>query len=283
MNVSATPFQSGYMARLAARHDPSVPLLRWAGSKKKLLPLLMRCVPTRFERYVEPFAGSAVLYLRLTPRAALLSDINPEVIDAYEVVRSHPGKVWAAANAWPTDEATYYELRSEDPAAWSAVERVARFVYLNRFCFNGVYRTNKQGKFNVSRGKGHLGIPPREMFEVFACRIRDADLRCGDFESTLRDSHCGDFCYLDPPYVSSGGRDRGEYGAGSFKAGDLDRLTAQLVAASDRGAKLLLSYSYHAPLVDSLPGWHVKRLSVVRNVSGFTGSRRQAEEMLISN
>lgn len=259
------------------------PLLRWAGSKKKLLPVLLQAAPKDALRYVEPFAGSAVLFLKLMPEAAVLADINPDLIQTYEVVRKSPRRVWRIANSCGTDEASYYQVRALNPKCLTTVERAARFVYLNRFCFNGVYRTNRQGEFNVSRGRGHLGIPPLRVFHEFADRLNRVDLHVADFETTLGMARCGDFAYLDPPYASTGNRDRGEYGTGSFKNDDVLRLANALQGASDRGVKVLLSYTDHRKLLNQLPGWHIKRLTVGRNVAGFSGSRRQAREVLVSN
>lgn len=260
-----------------------MPLLRWAGSKKKLLPLLQKAAPPKMRRYIEPFAGSAVLYLKLRPKSAILSDINEDLIHAYTVVREDPDMVWRKASSWPTDDAFYYELRARDPENMGDKERAARFVYLNRFCFNGVYRTNRDGKFNVARGQGHLGIPTKQTFRAFAERLRVVDLRCTDFLKTVRRAGKGDFIYLDPPYAVPNTRDRGEYGPGSFKQEDLDRLTEGLLAASQRGAKVLLSYSDRLDVEGRFKGWYVRKFEVTRNVCGFVDSRRRAGELLVSN
>jgi DNA adenine methylase len=234
-------------------------------------------------RYIEPFAGSAVLFLRLNPSRAILSDINEDLIDTYRAVRDEPGQIWSLAQDLGTAESDYYRIRAIDPGTLDTQARAARFVYLNRFCFNGVYRTNAQGAFNVSRGKGCLSIPSREVFERFARRLRKVSVRCSDFESTISHAESGDFAYLDPPYAGMGTRDRGEYGPGSFKDFDLERLAHSLLQASARGAKVLLSYAEHPPLLRLLRGWQVHRLSVGRNVAGFTGSWHLANEVLVSN
>lgn len=129
------------------------PILRWAGSKKKLLSVLSSAAPSTFKRYVEPFVGSAVLFLELDPSKAVLSDINTGLIETYENIRAHPRAVWNRVSDMPLEESFYYDLRSQDADSLKTLDRAARFVYLNRFCFNGVYRTNRQGLFNVSRGK----------------------------------------------------------------------------------------------------------------------------------
>jgi len=261
----------------------TVPILRWAGSKKKLLPTLVEAAPSGYERYVEPFAGSAVLYLRLEDSDAILGDLNSDLIETYETVRQHPRRVWSKVAAMSTDPDYYYELRAKDAAGMGKLDRAARFVYLNRFCFNGVYRTNRQGAFNVSRGKGHLFVPEYEVFAAFALKLSRARLICGDFEPVVDEARSGDFLYLDPPYSLEGKRDRGEYGLGAFRERDEDRLAAAVMAASDRGAKVLLSYSASRRMLKKLKGWNVKRLTVARNVAGFASARRTAREVLVSN
>ena len=181
------------------------------------------------------------------------------------------------------DQDYYYELRSLNPATLPKLDRAARFVYLNRFCFNGVYRTNRAGKFNVARGKGHLYIPDIEVFNGVARALRRADLHCGDFDAVVNKAESGDFLYLDPPYALGGKRDRGEYGMGSFRETDEGRLVDSIQRASARGVRVLLSYSPSPQVIENLPGWHVHELTVARNVAGFAGSRRRAEEILISN
>ena len=259
------------------------PILRWAGSKKKLLPLLTAATPHRINRYVEPFVGSAVLFLRLNAEAAILGDINSDLIETYSILRDHPRAVWNRVSAMSQDKAYYYELRTQDSNSLERLDRAARFVYLNRFCFNGVYRTNRQGKFNVARGDGHLYVPEYGVFAQMAKSLRRADLHCGDFEPVVNESSRGDFLYLDPPYALGDKRDRGEYGVGSFRETDEDRLLGAIQRASRRGVNVLLSYSATPHVIESLPGWQVHELTVARNVAGFAGSRRKAQEILVSN
>lgn len=261
----------------------TAPILRWAGSKKRLLPLLESATPEKFSRYIEPFVGSGVLFLKLNRSRAILGDINKDLIETYETVRDHYRAVWNRLDAMPESEDFYYELRAQSPHTLKAFDRAARFIYLNRYCFNGVYRTNRQGHFNVSRGKGHLYIPEYSVFKEFSARISNADLTCADFEVVVDRAGRGDFVYLDPPYAESGKRDRGEYGLGSFKEEDLYRLAGALLRADRRGAKILLSYTTSKVLRRELDGWKFFNVTVQRNVAGFASDRRVAEELLISN
>lgn len=261
----------------------SEPILRWAGSKKKLLPLLCAAAPAKFDRYVEPFVGSGVFFLRLGATKAILGDINTDLIETYKTIRANPRDVWSRLSSMSTDEDYYYELRSAVPENLEELDRAARFVYLNRFCFNGVYRTNRQGRFNVSRGKGHLYIPTFDVFDEFSKRLEKVSLKNTDFESIVSKTKAGDFLYLDPPYALQGQRDRGEYGVGAFREADEDRLVDALLIAEKRDVKVLLSYSPSANLIQKLKGWQVHSLTVARNVAGFAHSRRTAKEILVSN
>lgn len=259
------------------------PLLRWAGSKKKLLPVLLAATPNTAQRYIEPFAGSAVLFLRLGVSNAILGDLNESLIETYRIVQRCPRAVWERASMFGSTPDDYYALRAIPRERLNVYERAAQFVYLNRYCFNGVYRTNRAGQFNVARGKGHLFMPDLDAFQAFAKRLRTAELRCSDFEEIVSEAGPGDFVYLDPPYALGDKRDRGEYGCEAFREKDESRLIASLRAADRRGAKILLSYSPAASVLQGLKKWRRYDLTVARNVAGFSSARRFADEVLLSN
>ncbi len=259
------------------------PLLRWAGSKKKLLPVLLTAVPDNAKRYIEPFAGSAVLFLRLGSYDAILGDLNESLIETYRTVKRYPRAVWERASKLGNTPDEYYSIRSIPRDRLNTFDRAAQFIYLNRYCFNGVYRTNRAGQFNVARGKGHLFIPDLDTFKSFAARLKLAELRCSDFEELLAEAGRGDFVYLDPPYALGNKRDRGEYGCDAFREKDEPRLIAALRSADRRGAKVLLSYSPAPNVLQGLKKWRRHDLTVSRNVAGFTAARRVADEVLLSN
>jgi DNA adenine methylase len=259
------------------------PLLRWAGSKKRLLPALLAATPNDAKRYIEPFAGSAILFLRLGASNAILGDLNQSLVETYQTVRRYPRAVWERASSLGDSPADYYAIRAIPRHCLDIYERAAQFVYLNRFCFNGVYRTNRSGQFNVARGKGHLFVPDLDAFQAFAAKLKTAELRCSDFEEILAEAGVNDFVYLDPPYALGEKRDRGEYGCDAFREKDERRLIASLRAADRRGAKILLSYSPVTSVIQGLKKWRRRNLTVARNVAGFTSARRSAQEVLLSN
>ena len=257
--------------------------LRWAGSKRKLLLTLKRLAPQEFTRYVEPFCGSLSFYVALKPNSALVGDINEELVNFYRMIAWRPKAIATAAHELNNDEATYYELRSYDPRTLGAQDRAVRFLYLNRFCFNGVYRTNRQGQFNVARGK-HMGsIPPVQELIEFGRLMRRATVRQCDFQELVAAAERDDFIYLDPPYAGRGVRDRGEYGVGAFKEKDLDRLAEALHVASARGVQILLSYADLPDIRSRFPDWNATTLEVARNVAGFASARSSVSELILRN
>lgn len=240
-------------------------------------------VPNTYSRYVEPFCGSACLLVALRPDKALIGDINEELVHFYKMISWRPIAVAKLTHSLPSDSETYYQLRALVPTQLSAEQRAARFLYLNRYCFNGVYRTNRSGQFNVARGE-HMGnIPPIEELVNFGRMMRKVTIRKADFADIVADAGHGDFVYLDPPYAGRDVRDRGEYGLGAFKIDEMQRLVASVKGASDRGAKILLSYADLPELPILFDGWNFDRIQVSRNVSGFNTGRKLVSELVLRN
>ncbi len=257
--------------------------LRWAGSKRQLIPEIRLASPSEFKRYIEPFAGSACVFFALKPGSAVLNDINADLLNFYKALRSHPRRVARLALSMPTTEAYYYELRSTPVIQMSPLERAARFLYLNRFCFNGVYRTNRKGTFNVPRGHSTGGMPTEGELLNCSLLLRKAKLVTGDFHEVMVKVSSDDFIYLDPPYATVERKTYGEYGYGTYSEADRPRLVDSLLEADARGAKIVLSYRNDLALVSSLSGWYYKNISVRRHVAGFAKSRGLFAEVLMTN
>ncbi|BBO30726.1 DNA adenine methylase [Lacipirellula parvula] len=262
----------------------TTPLFRWAGSKRKSLPTLAEFWQPTFRRYVEPFVGSAALFFRLQPRRALLSDINKGLIEAYKVIRDQPDDLHAAVCAIPRRETTYYKIRAQRPADLTPFERAVRFVYLNRYCFNGIYRTNAKGEFNVPFAHNKPGvIPSIEQFRQCSILLSKTSLRCGDFESVLSAVREGDFVYLDPPYAVESRRIFRQYDAKEFTLEDMERLSKCLRSIDGIGASFVISYADCAEARRLLKRWKPVRHRVRRHIAGFASARRTAFELLATN
>jgi DNA adenine methylase len=258
------------------------PFLRWAGSKRKILNILSEFYPAG-SRYVEPFAGSACLFFALQPHKAILGDLNIGLVDTLRVVRDDVEELLHLLDTFRPSKTRYYQIR-DSTAPDSAVQQAARFIYLNRNCFNGLYRTNKEGKFNVPYGGSKCGaMPSADEFRACANALRCAHLVAGDFEETLSLVEEGDFVYMDPPYSVDTRRVFREYGAEAFCFLDVLRLEDSLDRLDRIGATFLVSYadSHAARLLARKYSSRV--VHVRRNISGFYKARRIARELLITN
>jgi DNA adenine methylase len=258
--------------------------LRWAGSKRSLVGELSSFWPQNPGRYIEPFAGSACLFFYLEPDAAILSDLNSELMNTYAQLRRDCDLVLQSFRRLPKGERAYYRIRNQNPQELSPVAAAARFLYLNRYCFNGLFRTNKRGVFNVPYG------PPRVPLRGFEERVRKAAallLRAefcqGDFEETLSNVRERDFVYLDPPYVVDERRVFTEYLADSFGRRDIKRLERSLQQIDAKGAFFVLSYDDSADIAPIGKQWRTVCVSTRRNIAGFAGARKVASEILMTN
>ncbi len=258
-------------------------MIRWAGSKRQLLPKLIPKLPSHFGTYIEPFAGSACLFFAVSPAKAILSDRNLDLIEAYKTIARHPIRVLRGARSMSASSNEYYRIRAQNPESLSPINRAVRFLYLNRYCFNALYRTNGSGAFNVPIGRKTGGFPDEATFRRSATALCRAELFCSDFEETLSRAKKGDFVYLDPPYVSRKGADKNVYGCGSFTALDLPRLLQQLEALHSTKVHFLLSYSYSSELLNLLPRKPRPVFEVRRHISGKANGRGLANEVLVSN
>lgn len=262
------------------------PLIRWAGSKRRLLPRLAEYWKIRsHSRYVEPFAGSGALFFHLNPPAALLNDLNADLIGAYLALAKNPEEIHRLASSIESDETTYYRVRAIEPSSLSEFERAARFIYLNRFCFNGIFRTNQKGFFNVPYGGKKSGaLPSLERFIETAERLRTTKLFSMDFEAFVKQEvQAGDFVYLDPPYAVSNRRIFRQYDPNTFGIKDIQRLEGLLEVIDARKASFLVSYAFSAEIRPLMNRWESRRVRTQRNVAGFSEHRREAVEVMITN
>ena len=260
------------------------PFLRWAGSKRAVIPQLSKYWSPHYKRYIEPFMGSACLFFALRPQHAVLGDINEELVNCFLCVRDHPLATFRALSKIPISKQDYYALREKRIPTGKRVERAARVIYLNRFCFNGLYRTNLHGKFNVPFSSSKTGsLPNYDQLKAVSRQLENSEIRLSDFEELLRDVRKGDFVYLDPPFAVSDRRIFREYGPTPFNKNDLHRLSKMLKLIDTCGAHFLVSYAYCKEGLATFQGWSMKRVVVQRNISGFSKYRRRAVEMLVTN
>jgi DNA adenine methylase len=261
------------------------PFLRWAGSKRRLLPILRSFWTKKHKRYVEPFAGSACLFFELKPPKAILGDLNPELIATYIEVKYRMEAVLEELRSIPTSSKTeYLRLRGLDTSTLTPQARAARFIYLNRFCFNGIYRTNLAGQFNVPFSGDRCGaMPDDSVFHQCSARLRSTRFINGDFESVLRHAQQGDLVYMDPPYAVRARRVFREYDPSAFSHTDIVRLRSWMEKLNASGINFVVSYAESDEADVLKRNFSYETVSVRRNVAGFAAHRSQANEVLISN
>jgi DNA adenine methylase len=218
----------------------------------------------------------------MRPDLAVLGDINGELMQAYEMLALHPRKLAREAQALIESGADYYAIRQLDPASLAPVARAARFVYLNRNCFNGLYRTNRNGEFNVPRGSNMGTLPSEQHFYRCAFALRKAQLRVRDYSETIADAGKRDFVYMDPPYKTTR-RVHGEYGYGVFSVVDLPRLADDAQQLVRKGASVVISYAVDEGLLGLLPGWQKRTVKVWRGMAGTPAHRSMVREMILTS
>lgn len=265
--------------------------LRWAGSKKQLLDVLSccwyasNCRDESTGRYIEAFSGSAALFFRLKPQSALLVDVNHDLQHCMRRVRNRPKAVSIALQKLTSSETEYYRIRSLKRQETTADEWAARFIYLNRNCFNGLYRTNRQGNFNVPFGGSRNGTLPTEQVLVDASRIlKKATLLEGDFFEQLEPRVSeGDFVYLDPPYAKRNINLDNQYGPDVFGIQDILRLSDLANIIHKKNGHFVISYAACEEIELLAQTWNSFEVTVQRTIAASVAHRRPAKEVLITN
>jgi DNA adenine methylase len=261
------------------------PVLRWAGSKKRSLPHLLSVLPKIEGRYIEVFAGSACLFFSLAPKDAIISDNNVDLMQFYKTASKHPEKVFNTFRRIRRTKSSYYSIRAIDKDKLDHITRSAYFLFLNRNCFNGIFRTNNKGQFNVPFSNSR--IPPYPTYDEFRRSLKAlarAKLRCADFERVCSSEVCkGDFVYLDPPYYVPKKRVFREYSSKPFTGDDVVRLANVLRQIDRRGAQFLLSYPECSLIKKLARQWKFSRIEVRRTIAGNMSSRGYASEVLVRN
>lgn len=272
---------SGWQFQMAVHTSP----IRWAGSKRLSIPILTKFFPSTIDRYVEPFCGSAALFFHLTPKRAILSDLNAELISFYKLMKREPAQVYKIATSVSRTEKAYYKARDAFNIETDPLRRAGLFYYLNKNCFNGLYRTSQSGNFNVPFSRNRIGrYPSEEEFVEVAKSFKNARFQCGDFEQAIRrDCRENDFVFLDPPYSEAKRYPFREYYPECFKFSDVERLEQLLRFIDDQGAQFVLTFSNSLTIKYRSRNWKKFKVRTRRNISGFADSRKFVDDVILTN
>lgn len=223
----------------------SPPLLKWTGGKRLLLKHLYPLLPLRFGTYYEPFVGGGALFFARQPSTAVLADRNPDLTNCYIQVRDKPSEVRAILRNWGSSAQDYYRIR--ESTFRDDESRAARVIYLTRLSFNGIYRLNGRGEFNVPYGhRPHLGSCDPERIELASRALRHTTILCSDFEETTRSAVAGDVVYFDPPYARPDDRTKFvRYNDRNFSWDDQERLAELAGRLRRQGISVIISNADH--------------------------------------
>lgn len=263
----------------------SVPaaLLKWPGGKRLLLPHLIPFFGEIEGRYYEPFIGGGAVFAGIGPSNATIADANPELTNCYEQIKENVHAVAKALATWPNTEVMYYKIRSicsDDPTI-----RAARLIYLTTLSFNGIYRQNLAGMFNVPYGhKTHIELPKLEYLTKVSLLLKETQIRTGDFEETVADAGWGDCVYFDPPYtVAHKNNGFVKYNAKIFSWSDQRRLASFAERLSSRGCVVVISNADHPSIIELYKSFRMVRVQRYSIIAASSSKRRQISECIFTN
>lgn len=267
------------------------PFLKWAGGKRQLLPEIRKYIPKKINTYYEPFLGAGAVLFDIQPKKAVINDINTELINTYIAIRDHVDELINDLKKHKNEKEYFYAIRDldrkEEFKKLSLVERASRIIYLNKTCFNGLFRVNSQGHFNVPFGKYKN---PQIVNEIVLRAVHnylnsnDITILNVDFEKAVEKAKKGDFIYFDPPYdpVSDTSSFTG-YSLYGFDKDDQIRLRDLFVELDKRGCKVLLSNSATDFIKDLYKDFHIEVVSANRNINANASRRGKIDEVLVMN
>lgn len=272
-----------------------LPIIKWAGGKRQLLDRIIPMIPDIEGKYYEPFAGGlavmSYLYSNARIHNATISDLNSELINLYLTVKNNPNNLVEKVKnlGFINSRSFYYKIREEFNAIMGnqekSIERAAMFLVLNRLCFNGLWRVNSSGKFNVPFGRYSN---PRIVSETHILRFSDmlqtVNIMLSDFSVCVRDALDSDFVYFDPPYFPASETARfTEYTSESFGEEDLRRLLDTCRLLDNHNVRFLLSNSYTDTVNEMFGEFHVSKVEARRYINSDAGGRMGHHEVLVYN
>ena len=259
------------------------PFLNWAGGKRWFIANHASLLPKTFNTYIEPFLGSGAVFFHLQPNRAILGDSNKNLILTYKAIKKNWEKVFHHLKKHKKlhSKNHYYDTRELIPR--SLEEKAARFIYLNRTCWNGLYRVNQKGQFNVPIGTKCTIIYEDDDFKYTAKLLQKTELQPADFEFLIDQSKENDFLFVDPPYtVKHNNNGFIKYNEKLFSWEDQTRLSEALKRAKDRGSIILCTNACHKSIKRLYKStFKIKKVSRKSNISSLNATREKYDELLI--
>lgn len=268
---------------------PPRPFIKWVGGKTQLLPELVKRVPKTMDRYYEPFLGGGALFFRLQPEQAILTDINSDLVSLYRVIRDSVEALIEDMDQHVYDKDYFYRLRSVDRTSayktWTDVQRASRLIYLNKTCYNGLYRVNSKGQFNVPFGRyTNPTILNADNLRACSRALQGTAIALTDFRAVSDAARPGDFVYFDPPYAPlSATANFTGYTKDGFDR-DMQYALRDLCRDLDRAGVQFMVSNSSAPLVlDLYDEFTVDLVYATRLINSKAGGRGKIPEVLVTN
>ena len=266
------------------------PFIKWAGGKRQLLSQIDPYIPKNFNKYIEPFLGGGALFFYLLPKNAILNDINQDLINTYRIIKENVSELIISLKKHKNEEEYFYKIRSVDRNSeefnrWSDVEKASRTIYLNRCCYNGLYRVNSKGHFNAPFGKyKNPKFCDEENLKAVHKVLKNVKLMNNSFELSFNFAEKDDFIYFDPPYVPlSESANFTSYTKSSFKKEDQIKLFNVFKELDQKGCRLLLSNSYNEFILKLYKNYQINIVSAKRAINSDPDKRGEIKEVLITN
>lgn len=265
--------------------EKMTPFLKWPGGKRWIVEKLIKNIPSFEGKYIEPFLGSGALFFALKTDGADLSDINEDLMEVYFAMRDYPNELRDKMLYHQKNHCKeyYYKVRATKPR--TEINRAARFLYLNRTCFNGMYRVNSKGEFNVPKGSKDDCVYDIDKFERYAELLQKTQIMTEDFAKAISLAGSGDVVFADPPYAMINNSQFLKYNEQLFNWDDQERLLRELKNASQRGANILVTNVYCEEIKKMYleAGFWVSEESRICSIAGKSEKRGAIKELLISS
>ena len=262
--------------------------VKWAGGKKQLLTQFHKFFPEKIERYFDVFVGGGAVAFyviqKYQPKEVFISDNNKELIDTYEIIRDDLDELIKILKEHKAkhNKDYFYEIRKQEPESLSKVQRAGRFIYLNKSCFNGLYRVNSKGEFNVPIGSSeHPAILPEEDLRLISKLLKDVTIKHMSFEGILDYARKGDFVYFDPPYYPLKKESFTTYTTGKFLQKEQEQLFEVFKELDKRGCKVMLSNSYTKFTRDLYKIYKPKNVKANRMINCIGKKRGKIKEIVV--
>jgi len=263
----------------------SAPFLKWAGGKRALVPALTALFPAAYGDYYEPFVGGGAVFFALRPARALLNDANEELINCYAVVRDRLAELLVALAGHVNTDAHFHRVRAERPDDLDEIARAARLIYLNRTCFNGLYRVNRNDEFNTPYGhyRNPTLVPEKSLRDASAA-LQHVTLTAAGYREACANAGPGDLVYLDPPYVPVGEHaDFRRYHREQFRDDDHEELARLFKELDARGCHVRLSNAYTPFVLDLYADWTIHEVTTRRAINSNGSGRGPIREVVVAN